>query len=542
MVADTGDVAPAAGMGRITLRQRERSARGQGIDQYFFDRKFDDMQIVKEATSYLEILNYTVGHSTFPSMYSIQQDAGDEKTFSPKHISLPKDSYRAMMDKFHLPLQALETSTVVGPFFWWAHDEKFDGKHLPANSVSSLEMVFRKSDVKWMGNPRGWQMILSYSFATRVTSGFLKGTKNANLGEIISQLKGCASPAHHPLLLPILMLCQELGASNDEKQKEIRNGIRELDMTLTGNYRGVPAAAGHISHGDLTLDKISQRIADYQAKVNWKRPQAWRNALGKIKDATEWVCENGNDPFSDIGKLHISMMDRLRFYNIKLDGLENYAHVSLARLDNLRQVTNGLISQVESRLNAEIAIQQHILANASKRDSASMKTLTMLGAVFLPGTFLSSMFSMPFFEFHDMSGPVSRSLWIYIVLTVPLTGLVVLIWWWIDQRMARRFSSGFGVGLVVDEDGKEDEDNGAEEHLNRLEGQILERIRHRTGAHLTRTFTLTRSHHSRPSRRIVGVEAGDVVAAAAAVRPPSKRGKIMRHMARGGEPPRDIEL
>ncbi|KAK8071834.1 hypothetical protein PG996_005182, partial [Apiospora saccharicola] len=518
MVAKTGDITPAAGMGRITLKQRERSARGQGIDQYFFDRKFDEMQVVKEATSYLEILNYTDGRSLvesqaltlgddFDNFLAQQQDAGNEKTFSPKHISLPKDSYRAMMDKFHLPLQALETSTVVGPFFWWAHDENSDGKHLPANSMRSLEMVFRKSDVKWMGNPRGWQMILSYSFATRVTSGFLKGTKNANLGEIISQLKGCASPAHHPLLLPILMLCQELGASNDEKQKEIRNGIRELDMTLTGNYRGVPAAAGHTSHGDLTLDKISQRIADYQAKVNWKRPQAWRNALGKIQDATEWVCETSNDPLSQIEKLHISMMDRLRFYNIKLDGLENYAHVSLARLDNLRQV--------------------HILANASKRDSASMKTLTMLGAVFLPGTFLSSMFSMPFFEFHDMSGPVSRSLWIYIVLTVPLTGLVVLIWWWIDQRMARRFSTGFGAGLVADEDGKEDEDNGAEEHLNRLEGQILERIRHRTGAHLTRTFTLTRSHHSRPSRRIVGVEAGNIAASTAAVRPRSKRGRIL---------------
>lgn len=60
MAAATGDTTPADGMGRITLRQRKRSARGQGIDRYFFDKKFGKMRVVDEATTYLEILNYTV--------------------------------------------------------------------------------------------------------------------------------------------------------------------------------------------------------------------------------------------------------------------------------------------------------------------------------------------------------------------------------------------------------------------------------------------------------------------------------------------------
>ncbi|KAK8016778.1 hypothetical protein PG993_014967 [Apiospora rasikravindrae] len=443
-------------------------------------------------------------------------------------------------------------------------------------------MVFRKSDVQWVGNPRGWQMILSYSFKTSITSGFVKGTKNAELGEILSQLKGCASPAHHPLLLPILMLCQELGGSNDEKQKKIRNGIRELDMVLTGNYRNVTAAAGHISLGELTLDRISQMIADYQSKVNWKRPQAWRNVLGRIQDATRWVWDNIDDLPPAFDRLHRSLLDRLLFYNVKLDGLENYAHVSLARLDNLRQVvckpipqngrglyadpcwytqTNGLISQVESRLNAEIAIQQHLLANASKQDSASMKTLTILGAVFLPGTFLSSMFSMPFFEFNDMNGPVSRSLWIYIALTVPLTILVVIIWWWIDRRMVRRVGAGFGSTSLGgssfehddgddendEENGEKENDKGAEAHLNKLEGQILERIRHRTGAQLTWTSTAPRSQHSRPTRTS-GRGAEDAVASAAAAHPRRKGGGIIMSVARimagvrHARPPQDVEL
>ncbi|KAK8132129.1 hypothetical protein PG999_000302 [Apiospora kogelbergensis] len=372
-------------------------------------------------------------------------------------------------------------------------------------------MVFRKSDVQWAGNPRGWQMILSYSFRTRVTSGFFKGTENAKLGEILTQLKGCGSP--------------DLGAGNDEKQKDIRRGIRDLDMVLTGNYRNVTAAAGHITLGDLTLEKISQKIAGYQSEVNWKRPQAWKSALVKIQDAARWVWDNMDDKNAlppALGRLHQSLLDRLLFYSVKLDGLENYAHVSLARLDNLRHVTNGLISKVESRLNAEISIQQHLLANASKRDSASMKTLTILGAVFLPGTFLSSMFSMPFFEFHgmphslsevypqsmipnsswtDMNGPISNSLWIYFVLTIPLTVLVVWIWWGVDKRMVHRLGTSIG--------GSEEDYEGAEEHLNRLEGQILEKIRVRTGAKLTWTVTPSRRELSRPTRPGGGQDEGE---------------------------------
>jgi len=41
---------------------------------------------------------------------------------------------------------------------------------------------------------------------------------------------------------------------------------------------------------------------------------------------------------------------------------------------------------------------QRRIAQASKRDGNAMKRLSMLGAVFFPGTFLSSIFSMVFFS------------------------------------------------------------------------------------------------------------------------------------------------
>lgn len=53
---------------------------------------------------------------------------------------------------------------------------------------------------------------------------------------------------------------------------------------------------------------------------------------------------------------------------------------------------HSILDQRESRLSLEIAVQQ-------QRLGYSMKTLALLGAFFLPGTFLSSVFGMSFFDF-----------------------------------------------------------------------------------------------------------------------------------------------
>lgn len=52
-----------------------------------------------------------------------------------------------------------------------------------------------------------------------------------------------------------------------------------------------------------------------------------------------------------------------------------------------------------------MAGEQRRLAHASKRDSTAMKGLSLLGALFLPGTYLASLFSMTFFNFQDSKWP-----------------------------------------------------------------------------------------------------------------------------------------
>ncbi len=69
-----------------------------------------------------------------------------------------------------------------------------------------------------------------------------------------------------------------------------------------------------------------------------------------------------------------------------------------------------------------------------------MKTISLLGAVFLPGAYLASVFSMTFFDFQAEQGKptVSSQFWIYWVVTVPITAFIVGFWYvWEKKREAR---------------------------------------------------------------------------------------------------------
>lgn len=63
---------------------------------------------------------------------SVQKNAKDKDTFTPKVISLPKDSYEDMVRALKLPFRGIETTSVVGPFFWSSFDQDDDDPHLRA--------------------------------------------------------------------------------------------------------------------------------------------------------------------------------------------------------------------------------------------------------------------------------------------------------------------------------------------------------------------------------------------------------------------------
>ena len=71
-----------------------------------------------------------------------------------------------------------------------------------------------------------------------------------------------------------------------------------------------------------------------------------------------------------------------------------------------------------------------------------MKTLAAVTVIFLPGTFVAALFSMPLFQWDTQtvgSSVVSRQFWIYWAVTGPLTVVTLALWFvWMRWQTRRR--------------------------------------------------------------------------------------------------------
>lgn len=203
-------------------------------------------------------------------------------------------------------------------------------------------MVFRKSDVRWQGRSRGWEMMLSYCFRTKMTFGYVKATDGASPEKVLSSLKACAQPASHPFLLPLLVLNQELSSSNEKTQRECRDTLRQLETVLSKRYPMQPAV-GYSPMTEVELDKINRQLAECQCQVLWKRPQAWKNAITRVDGAAKafWRHLPEENKTPDLEEMHLSILDRLDYLSIKLENLESYIYTTLERLNLQRHVVRN---------------------------------------------------------------------------------------------------------------------------------------------------------------------------------------------------------
>ncbi|KAI4272203.1 MAG: hypothetical protein L6R35_006490 [Caloplaca aegaea] len=134
------------------------------------------------------------------------------------------------------------------------------------------------------------------------------------------------------------------------------------------------------------------------------------------------------------------------------------ASLSRERLEQVRTLRNririqlsvvaNLIAQNDGRTNIAIAEASRRIAFETKRDSDAMKTIAALTMIFLPATFVATLFGMAFFiaDPDSASGFRVNSLWwIYLAVTIPLTMLTVGMWlgWlkWVRWRRAQEEKS-----------------------------------------------------------------------------------------------------
>ncbi|ROW12316.1 hypothetical protein VMCG_00461 [Cytospora schulzeri] len=476
------------------------------MDDYFFKGHVTNCRNVAEDTSYLEIFNYS-GAFAAPKVKEgvkllsgcrivLQLKAKHPETFSPNVISFKAHEYDSMVRTLHLPFRGIEGHSVVGPFFWCAYDSADDADPY-------LQIIMRKSDVRKKGKTRGWELMLSHSFRTGVTTGYVKGTDSSDMTESVQHLKACASHMAHPFLLPLIILSHDLSPKTDQKQRDAREWLRKLEHAVSMRNE-IVEAEGYVKDANMDLDQVNRDLVECHSQVLWKRPQAYQDiikemvkGMGRFMDKLPAERKGGLPPppssgeedagdggggdgkqvdiykYKELLRVHQSMLSRLEFYRNKLKGIEHYVHTTLERLAIQRSALYNIIAQKESKLNLQMAADQRRLAHASKRDSTSMKTISLLGTIFLPATLLASIFSMTFFNFQNEGPTVAPTFWIYWAVTIPISFMVVIIWWIWDRSREKRYKK---------------EDGDLEDQIDSMENVIMAKMRERTMSKV-RTWT-----------------------------------------------------
>lgn len=83
----------------------------------------------------------------------------------------------------------------------------------------------------------------------------------------------------------------------------------------------------------------------------------------------------------------------------------------------------------DARLRNEINLAFNVV---NQQDTKAVRIISIITLTFLPATFVSTLFSMSFFNYDQQTRhwKMSGWIWVYFVIAVPLTALTIAAWIW----------------------------------------------------------------------------------------------------------------
>ncbi|KAJ3476728.1 hypothetical protein NLG97_g9030 [Lecanicillium saksenae] len=275
-------------------------------------------------------------------------------------------------------------------------------------------------------------------------------------------------------MAPALLLAMQLGFEIDATQSRIKSGIRIVEgKTGYHTFKSREAAS-------TTQEKLGQLAVQASGSAT-KLASIDRKSISMQK-ILEFILKE-LDAQQSIGadaaarraeallRHHVAVLEN----RLEMQMLDT--RYTMKRVDIQINAIFNMMTQEDTLNGIELAKSTHQIAHASYRDSSSMKTLAIVTMFFLPGSFVSALFSMPMFKWDKVDAD-SRSIGVgllpqfslYWAITLPLTVVTfVLYFMWLWQ-LKRERDQGFdrvSRKSVDNSDGEEGGDIVQERRLAR---------------------------------------------------------------------------
>ncbi|KEF56270.1 uncharacterized protein A1O9_07851 [Exophiala aquamarina CBS 119918] len=238
-------------------------------------------------------------------------------------------------------------------------------------------------------------------------------------------------------LLSAVLLSREI----DTTLKALKQKIREVEIR-TG-YHEWQTRSANPALGDL--ESLSAKMIGCETRnaTMIRKMEVLRQLIAFISQQLVETRDSGCHDGSVQRQLELNLEILVRTTNIHhLD-----ANVCAVRTKAQLTALFHIIAQNDVVLSHEISKDSRLLALAAQRDSSSMKCLAVVAMFFLPGTFVSSLFAMPLFDWQEPNLEIwqSRAIWgprlmTFATVTIPLMLLTFAVWgfWIFKQGMQRR--------------------------------------------------------------------------------------------------------
>ncbi|KAG7151368.1 hypothetical protein HYQ46_012853 [Verticillium longisporum] len=271
-------------------------------------------------------------------------------------------------------------------------------------------------------------MTATYFPCRQLTFGILLGCTETIEDKVIKRLRLVGSDATHPLI-PFGIMAEI----------ERSRHIKLVEDSIDGLETNIDQLSERIeTRGETSQEEVDRRSRDRkenQLKHMTRHARLLQSAPTIDTPQTATTKENGHglQDTQHNGNLErrtleassTRISDRLEAI---VEEYDEKIRDSAMRLDGMAMATQWSYSDT----NVEIAL-------ATTRDSKHMRSISLITMIFLPGTFLATIFSMTFFDWGDGTGKarVSGMIWIYFALAFGFTAVTLGSWYFWTSRRRR---------------------------------------------------------------------------------------------------------
>ena len=354
-----------------------------------------------------------------------------EASKSSNTIPFERKVFVKIMEELAIPAgiyQALLTGTPKSVFYT-------GGKH--------MGFVLRTP----VSGSENWTLALSWNKERPGLRGIIFGLQGTEKSRLAMHLGDHLADSAHEMNVPII-LCEMLIESDSIGVKTHASDLYQVELRT--NFHGYPLSSDGPSQLGKTPEKdfedmtrslniIISRFAFHEMRIhaNAVFVDQILSHIGTVKSSHIDTGKPSSRWTSELTPVMQSLENRLNHLQTEQRALLLEISCNQKIAQSQLQIVYNLIAQRDNKdslamaeLQTELARIQTTIANTTKEDSYAMRTIAIMSIIFLPGTFVSSFFSMDMFDWQAPKGAsvVSFRFWIYWAVTAPLTVAVVSIW------------------------------------------------------------------------------------------------------------------